>query len=78
MNIIEFLDKKTVIGVYNEDLKENEAFISFSKSFNDLKLNVPKVLYTDLENNIYLLNDLGDITLYSLIHSKKHNYKLIT
>ena len=64
----------TVIGVFNEDLKENEAFLSFSKTFNDLNLKVPKVLYTDLENNVYLLNDLGDTTLYSIIHSKKHDY----
>ena len=65
----------TVIGVYNEDLKENQAFISFSKTFNELNLNVPKVLFTDLDNNVYLLNDLGDVTLYSLLHDKKHDYK---
>jgi len=64
----------TVIGVFNEDLKENEAFISFSKTFNELNLNVPKILYTDLPNHVYLLNDLGDTTLYSIIHLKKHNY----
>ncbi len=64
----------TVIGVFNEDLKENEAFLSFSNTFNDLELNVPKVLHTDLENNLYLLSDLGDVTLYSVIHSKKHDY----
>ena len=66
--------EKTVIGVINEDLKENEAFISFSKTFNELNLKVPTVLHTDLENNVYLLNDLGDTTLYSLIHLKKHDY----
>jgi aminoglycoside/choline kinase family phosphotransferase len=65
----------TIIGVFNEDFKENEAFISFSNTFNELNLNVPKVLYSDLDNNIYLLSDLGDVTLYSIIHSKKHNYK---
>ncbi len=70
---ISFNDK-TVIGVYNEDLKENQAFISFSKTFNELDLNVPKVLHTDLDNNVYLLNDLGDATLYSIIHSKNHDY----
>lgn len=64
----------TVIGVFNEDLKENEAFISFSNTFQGLDLNVPKVLRTDLENSVYLLSDLGDKTLYSIIHSKKHNY----
>lgn len=68
-------DKNTVIGVFNEDLKENEAFLSFSKTFSGLNFNVPKVLHTDLENNVYLLNDLGDTTLYSLIHANRHDYK---
>jgi aminoglycoside/choline kinase family phosphotransferase len=66
---------KTVIGVFNEDFKENEAFLSFSKIFKKVNLNVPDVLYEDLKNNVYLLNDLGDTTLYSLIHEKKHNYE---
>lgn len=65
---------KTVIGVFNEDLKENLAFISFTKTFSEINLNVPTVLYQDLGNHVYLLSDLGDTTLYSIIHSKKHNY----
>ena len=65
----------TVIGVINEDRKENEAFLSFTKTFNKLNLNVPKVLYEDLDKDVYLLNDLGDTTLYSLIHANKHDYK---
>ncbi len=67
-------NSSTVIGVYNEDLKENQAFLSFSETFDRLKFNVPKILYTDLENNVYLLNDLGDVTLYSYLYEKKHDY----
>lgn len=70
---ISFQDQ-TVIGVFNEDLKENEAFISFSNTFNEMNLNVPKVLYNDLDNNVYLLNDLGDVNLYSIIYANKHDY----
>lgn len=65
----------TVIGVINDDRKENEAFLSFSKTFDMLNLNVPKVLYEDLEKDVYLLNDLGDTTLYSVIYANKHDYK---
>lgn len=72
---ITFESNKTIIGVINEDSKENEAFISFSKSFRELGLNVPEILYYDSANNVYLLNDLGDTTLYSLIHSNNHNYE---
>jgi len=64
----------TYIGVFNEDFKENEAFISFSKIFKELHLNTPTILHVDLANNVYLLNDLGDTTLYSLIHANKHDY----
>ncbi len=64
----------TYIGVFNEDFKENEAFISFSKIFKELQLNTPTILHVDIANNVYLLNDLGDTTLYSLIHANKHDY----
>ena len=64
----------TVIGVFNEDLKENQAFLSFSKTFNEIGLNVPKILHVDLDNSVYLLNDLGDVNLYSLIYVNKHDY----
>ncbi len=66
---------ESVIAVINEDRKENEAFLSFTKTFNKLNLNVPKILYKDLDNDVYLLNDLGDKTLYSVIYSNKHDYK---
>lgn len=68
-----FYKDKTVIGVYNEDAKENLAFLSFSDTFRKIKLNVPKILFSDLNNNVYLLDDLGDTTLYSLIHLNKHD-----
>ena len=67
-------NNKTVIGVFNEDFKENEAFLTFSKTFQKSGLNVPSILYEDLTNSVYLLNDLGDDTLYSLIHANKHDY----
>lgn len=61
------LDKKTFIAVKNEDIKENKAFIEFTNHFFSLGLNVPEVLATDLPNNVYLLQDLGDSTLLSYI-----------
>lgn len=58
---------KTAIGVFNPDKKENLAFISFSKLFFSKGLNVPKVYSDDLEKNIYLIEDLGDTTLFSYL-----------
>ena len=55
------------IGVYNEDLKENQAFISFTDSFLELGLNVPEFLASNLDENVYLLQDLGDTTLLAYL-----------
>ncbi len=57
----------TAIGVYNADHKENMAFLSFTKHFHKKQLPVPEVYIEDLKNNIYLIQDLGDTTLFSYI-----------
>ncbi len=62
---------KSAIGVYNADKKENLAFISFTKSFLLAGLPVPEIYAEQLENDVYLLQDLGDVTLYSFIQENK-------
>jgi len=57
----------SVIGVFNEDRKENDAFISFSQKFHQHKLPVPLVHATDPSGQIYLLSDLGDLTLFNYL-----------
>lgn len=64
-------DTKTAIGVYNSDRRENEAFLSFSYHFFKEKLHVPEIFHADIDNNVYLQQDLGDITLFSLLNSGK-------
>ncbi len=51
------------IGVFNEDKKENIAFMGFTKSFLKLGLNVPEIYSENIENNVYILQDFGDTTL---------------
>ncbi len=58
---------KQVVGVYNADNKENKAFIGFTNHFIRKGLNVPAVLAEDLTKSVYLLEDLGDTTLFNLI-----------
>lgn len=65
-------EDSSFIGAYNPDKKENIAFINFSEHFISNELNVPKVIASDLENDIYLLSDLGDVTLFSFIESFKN------
>ena len=64
-------DKKNAIGVYNSDKKENNAFISFTKHFLNNSLSVPQLYAEDINNDIYLLEDLGDRTLFSFISEEK-------
>ena len=68
-------NSQTLIGVYNEDAKENLAFIKFTNHFISKGLPVPTVLAEYLEKSIYLLNDLGDTTLFSYLSECKNNNK---
>ncbi|RMD98997.1 MAG: phosphotransferase enzyme family protein, partial [Calditrichaeota bacterium] len=59
--------KKTAIGAYNPDRKENIAFLTFSQQFHELGLPVPEIYLQDLDRDIYLEQDLGDTTLFSFL-----------
>ncbi len=63
-------EKNTVIGTFNEDKDENIAFLSFSKHFKSKNLSVPEVYAEDLKNNIYLQEDLSNISLYDFLKTK--------
>ncbi len=56
-----------VVGVMGPDYEENRAFLSFSRCFHDLGLPVPEVLEVDVEAGVYLLEDLGDTTLFDAL-----------
>lgn len=59
--------KNTAIGAHNPNFKENRAFISMTHFFENERICVPEVYLCDLDNDIYLLEDLGDRTLFSFI-----------
>jgi aminoglycoside/choline kinase family phosphotransferase len=61
----------STIGVYNDDLKENNAFFSFSATFRKFNLPVPSIHRTDSSGKVYLLDDLGDVTLYKFLSGKR-------
>jgi aminoglycoside/choline kinase family phosphotransferase len=66
-----FDGSRTAIGAFNEDRAENVAFLTFSKHFYNKGLTVPEIYLEDLENNIYLEQDLGDITLFSYLSEER-------
>jgi len=59
--------QRSVIGVTNSDRQENLAFLGFSKHFRRAALPVPEIYAEDLDNGLYLEEDLGDTTLFQLL-----------
>jgi len=54
---------RTVMGVYNTDNRENNAFIYLDRHLINAGNRVPEVYCEDLDKHVYLEQDLGDITL---------------
>src|SRR6056297_1467957 len=52
--------KFSAIGAYHDNSKENKAFIHFTEHFLQYRINVPEIYAQDLNQNIYLIRDLGD------------------
>ena len=55
---------RSAIGAWNAEKRENKAFLSFTRSFLSAGCPVPEILGEDETNDVYLLADLGDETLY--------------
>lgn len=68
--------KYSAIGAYNSDKKENRAFTEFTRHFHSINLNVPELFRENAEEDIYLVEDLGDTTLFAYInqHRDGKNY----
>ena len=61
----------TAIGCVNDDIRENEAFFSYSRHLLSKGLPVPELFLVDDDHRCYLQQDLGDQTLYGLLLDKK-------
>ncbi|RJP56845.1 MAG: phosphotransferase enzyme family protein [Ignavibacteriales bacterium] len=60
----------SAIAALNKDKAENRAFITFAKHFFTKNLPVPQVLAEDLNENLYLIEDLGNQTLFDLLNQE--------
>ncbi len=58
---------QSVIGVWNNDVKENTAFLSFTSNFLENDLPVPEVYAVSSDLKCYLLEDLGNVTLFDFL-----------
>jgi aminoglycoside/choline kinase family phosphotransferase len=61
---------KTVIGAYNANFEENEAFIGFTKHFILKGLPVPDIFGYQPDKYIYFLQDLGDLNLFTWLQQR--------
>lgn len=64
-------DGTTLMGAFNDDVKENEAFFAFTQFFLRQGINVPQILAISDDRMHYLLSDLGDETLFSFLTRRR-------
>ena len=64
---------KSIIGAYNADNEENEAFIGFSNHFIFKGLPVPEIFGYIPEKSVYFLRDLGDTNMFTWLQKKYFN-----
>lgn len=62
---------RTVIGAFNNDVKENTAFLSFTSHFVNKGLPVPEVFAVSSDLKKYLQDDLGNTTLFDFLSKKR-------
>jgi aminoglycoside/choline kinase family phosphotransferase len=68
-------DQRSVIGAINKDRLENDAFVTFSRHFLAKNLDVPEIYAVDLNHDIYLQQDLGDVTLFDYLLKEREGRK---
>lgn len=66
----------SVLGAVNYDVRENIAFIEFSRFFESRGLRVPEILAVDDKKECYLLEDLGNQTLFDLLSTERHSLEI--
>ena len=64
-------ESKTCIATVNDDVRENEAFFYFADALKQRGINVPLVYAISEDRKTYLQQDLGNISLYTYISSRK-------
>ncbi|MBD5309343.1 MAG: phosphotransferase [Bacteroides sp.] len=63
-------DGPDVMGTYGPDRVENECFVALSRVFKEAGVNTPSIYKADLEEGVYIQEDLGREDLLSLLKSE--------
>ncbi len=64
-------DEQSVLGVFNNNQAENQAYIGMTHHFQQYQLPVPNILRADIANQVYLVQDLGDQPLLGLLSQNR-------
>jgi aminoglycoside/choline kinase family phosphotransferase len=64
---------ESVIGAYNANLEENDAFVGFTHHFISIGLPVPEIYAYMPDKYIYFLRDLGDTNLFTWL--QQHGFR---
>jgi aminoglycoside/choline kinase family phosphotransferase len=56
-----------VIGAFNQDIKENQAFLEFSIHFKNKGIPVPTIYAVSYDQRTYIQEDLGNVTLFDFV-----------
>lgn len=62
---------KSIIASHNNDVNENIAHYSFTMHFSSLGFNVPEIFARDSTYRYFLMQDLGDVTLFHMLESNR-------
>jgi aminoglycoside/choline kinase family phosphotransferase len=62
---------RAVVGVVGPDRDENRAFLSYTSRFLDAGMPVPDLYAADEDAGVYLIEDLGDTTLFDALEQAR-------
>ncbi|MBS1947416.1 MAG: phosphotransferase [Bacteroidetes bacterium] len=66
-------NEKNFIAAYGDNVKENRAFIYFSRHFKKCKCPVPEIFAVNKEGTIYIQEDFGDVSLLNKLEEHGYN-----
>lgn len=68
---LEAPDGRTVVGGIGPEPEENRAFWAFSRAFKGIDLPVPDLIAVDEDAGVWLMEDLGDTSLFSALDARR-------
>ena len=66
-------DERSYIATYNDNVRENQTFIYFSRHFRERGCPVPEIYFVNESCTIYFQEDFGDRSLLAELEEQGHN-----